>query len=52
MKKAIYIGNDPTIRGMKCRILSKKGNMYTVSTGDDILGAVRFEVHKDKLKQY
>ena len=45
----IYIGNDPNIKGMKCEVLNKKGDILTLATGDEILGRVVFNTHKSKV---
>lgn len=52
VRKVVYKGQDPNIRGKKCDVLHEDGDYLTLGTGDLILGRVEFKVHKDKTERY
>lgn len=49
-RKVVYNGTDPNLKGMKCEVIRKRGDRYTLVASDEILGKVVFEVHKTQVR--
>lgn len=48
-RKGIYIGKDPNLKYLKCKIIKQSEDTFTLVIKDSILGRVEFEAKKSEI---